>query len=56
MSTEKHALNKRLILDIMRVTKTPGVLIVNDANSCYDQILHFATHAALSEQGYLKQQ
>ena len=51
LSAEKHVLNKRLILDIMRITKTPGVLTANDAKSCYDSILHFATYAALRRAG-----
>ena len=55
LSAEKHALNKRLTLDIMRVTKTPGVLIANDAKSCYDRILHFATYAALRRAGIPKE-
>ena len=55
LSAEKHALNKRLMLDIMRVSKTPGVLIANDAKSCYDRILHFATYAALRRAGIPKE-
>ena len=55
LSAEKHALNKRLMLDIMRVTKTPGVLTANDAKSCYDRILHFATYTALRRAGVPKQ-
>ena len=54
-SVEKHALNKRLMLDIMRVSKTPGVFIANDAKSCYDRILHFATYAALRRAGIPKE-
>ena len=51
---EKHALNKRLLLDVMRVSRTPGVLSANDAKSCYDRILHFATYVSLRRVGIPK--
>ena len=47
LSAEKHALNKRLLLDILRMEKRPGVLCPNDAKSCYDRILHFAAYISL---------
>ena len=39
-SSETQALNKMLTFDSWRLRKTPGVLCVNDAKSCYDRILH----------------
>ena len=33
MSAEKHALNKRLLLDILRIGKRPGVVCANDAKA-----------------------
>ena len=53
-SAEKHALNKRLLLDVMRISRTPGVLSANDAKSCYDRILHFATYVSLRRVGVPK--
>ena len=53
-SAEKHALNKRLMLDVMRISRTPGVLSANDAKSCYDRILHFATYVSLRRVGVPK--
>ena len=35
-----QALHKRLSYDIMRQTKTAGLLCSNDAKSCYDRVLH----------------
>ena len=35
-----HALHKRITYDILRQTRTPGVLCSNDAKSCYDRIVH----------------
>lgn len=39
-SAQDQALNKSLIFDVARQTKKPMVLIVNDAKSCYDRIVH----------------
>ena len=55
LSAEKHALNKRLVLDAMRITKTPGVICANDAKACYDRILHFAAYIALRRIGMKKE-
>ena len=54
-SAEKHALNKRLMLDVMRIAKIPGILSANDAKSCYDRILHFATYVSLRRVGVPKE-
>ena len=54
LSAEKHALNKRLLLDILRVTKRPGILCANDAKSCYDRILHFAIYVSMRRAGVPK--
>jgi hypothetical protein len=39
-SAQDQALNKRLMFDVTRQTKKPTVLVVNDAKSCYDRIVH----------------
>ena len=54
LSAEKHALNKRLLLDILRVTKKPAILCANDAKSCYDRILHFAIYVSMRRAGVPK--
>lgn len=46
-STKKHALNKRLMLDVMSISRTPGILSPNDVKSCYNHILHSATYVSL---------
>ena len=38
-SAIEHAINKRLIIDITRQTRTDAIYIANDAKSCYDRIL-----------------
>ena len=35
-----HAINKRLLYDILRQKRCPGVLCSNDAKSCFDRIIH----------------
>ena len=55
LSAELHALNKRLLLDILRIQRRPGVIIANDAKSCYDRILHFAAYASLRRAGVRKE-
>ena len=52
---EKHALNKRLVLDAMRIEKRPGVICANDAKACYDRILHFAAYISLRRIGMKKE-
>ena len=51
LSAAKHALNKRLMLDILRQQRRPGVLCANDAKACYDRILHFAAYVSLRKAG-----
>ena len=51
LSAAKHALNKRLMLDIHRVQRKPGILCANDAKACYDRILHIAAYVALRRTG-----
>merc|ERR1739841_87943 len=36
LSAAKHALNKRLLLDILRIQRRPGVICANDAKAAYD--------------------
>ena len=55
LSAEKHALNKRLVLDAMRIEKRPGVICANDAKACYDRILHFAAYISLRRSGMKKE-
>ena len=55
LSAEKHALNKRLVLDAMRIEKRPGVICANDAKACYDRILHFAAYISLRRTGMNKE-
>ena len=35
-----HAINKRLLYDILRQTRRPGALCSNDAKSCFDRVVH----------------
>lgn len=51
LSASLHALNKRLVLDILRLQRKPGIIIANDAKSCYDRILHFAAYISLRRAG-----
>ena len=51
LSASKHALNKRLLLDIIRAQKRPAVICANDAKACYDRILHFAAYISLRKAG-----
>ena len=55
LSAEKHALNKRLLLDTLRIQKKPGVICANDAKACYDRILHFAAYISLRRIGMKKE-
>lgn len=54
-SASQHALNKRLMLDALRIQKRPGVIIANDAKACYDRILHVAAFMALRRAGVPKE-
>ena len=55
LSAEKHALNKRLLVDALRIEKRPGVICANDAKACYDRILHFAAYISLRRIGMKKE-
>ena len=55
LSAAKHALNKRLVLDILRLQKRPGIICANDAKACYDRILHFAAYVSLRRAGLTKE-
>ena len=55
LSAAKHALNKRLMLDILRQQRRPGVLCANDAKACYDRILHFAAYISMRRAGLKKE-
>ena len=35
-----QALHKRLMYDVLRLSRKPGALCSNDARSCYDRVLH----------------
>ena len=54
-SAAKHALNKRLLLDILRIQRRPAVLCANDAKACYDRILHVSAYLALRRAGLKKE-
>ena len=54
LSAEKHALNKRLMIDVLRLQRRPGVICANDAKACYDRILHFAAYISLRKTGLTK--
>ena len=54
-SAAKHALNKRLLLDVLRIQRRPAVLCANDAKACYDRILHVAAFLALRRAGLKKE-
>ena len=47
-----HALNKRLLYDIIRQSRKPGALCSNDAKSCYDRVLHSITMLAFRRLGF----
>jgi hypothetical protein len=53
-SAIEHALNKRLIIDTTRQTKTDCVYIANDAKSCYDRILMMVAYLTMVEMGISK--
>ena len=55
LSAEKHALNKRLLVDILRVQKRPGIICANDAKACYDRILHFSAYISIRRAGIPKE-
>ena len=55
LSAAKHALNKRLLLDILRIQRRPGVICANDAKAAYDRILHLAAYVSLRRVGIKKE-
>ena len=55
LSAKKHALNKRLMVDVLRLQKRPGIICANDAKACYDRILHFAAYISIRRVGIPKE-
>ena len=50
-SAIEHALNKRLVLDIIRQKKLPAIYCANDAKSCYDRILMMVSYLTMRKFG-----
>ena len=50
-SAIEQVVNKQLTYDIWRQSKTPGILLSNDAKSCYDRMVHSAMSLALQRMG-----
>ena len=50
-SAVDHALNKRLVLDIIRQQKIPSIYIANDAKSCYDRIIMMVAYLTMRRFG-----
>lgn len=50
-SAIEHALNKRIIIDVARQSKTPAVYISIDAKSCYDRILLMVAYLTMRYMG-----
>ena len=46
-----HAVNKRLLYDIIHMQRRPAALCSNDAKSCYDRIVHSIASMALQRLG-----
>ena len=46
-SAVQHALNKRLVLDNIRLNTTPAIYCANDAKSCYDRIIFMVAYLTL---------
>lgn len=46
-----HALNKVLTFDYLRLLKRPGIIVANDAKSCYDRIVLMTAYLALRRLG-----
>ena len=46
-----HAVNKRLLYDIVHLQRRPAMLCSNDAKSCYDRIVHSIASLALQRLG-----
>ena len=54
-SANQHALNKRLILDYIRIQKMSALLIANDARSCYDRIIIMVSFLTMLIFGVMKE-
>ena len=54
-SAGQHALNKRLILDYIRLQKLSAILIANDARSCYDRIIIMVSFITMLNFGIMKE-
>lgn len=50
-SAIEHATNKRLVMDILRQSKTDAVYVVNDAKSRYDRILLLVAYLTMRQFG-----
>ena len=50
-SAVEQVLNKQLTYDIWRQSRRPGILVSNDAKSCYDRMVHSAISLALQRMG-----
>ena len=48
-SAIQHALNKRLVLDNIRLNKIPAIYCANDAKSCYDRILLMVAYLTMRQ-------
>ena len=50
-SAIQHALNKRLVLDNIRLNKIPAIYCANDAKSCYDRIIFMVAYLTMRRFG-----
>lgn len=50
-SSIEHVLNKRLVYDILRQSRRPGLLCSNDAKSCFDRVVHSVAMLAYKRLG-----
>ena len=50
-SAIEHALNKRLVLDIIKQRKIPSIYCANDAKSCYDRIIMMVAYLTMRKFG-----
>jgi len=46
-----HAMNKRLVTDLMRIMKLLGIYVANDASGCYDRILFLVAYLTMRHMG-----
>ena len=54
-SANQHVLNKQLILDYIRLQKMSALIIANDAQSCYDQIIIMVSFITMRNFGFMKE-